>query len=96
MESCHGCVTGVEIFRCSCFKGWVLYGVVNLRLADSEFLIIFGMKRRWRGRDVFECHEVLLVGNVCVFFVLGRYRKRHLGWASAVGATQVGGLEQTL
>ena len=41
-------------------------GVVNVRLADSEFLIIFGMKRRWRGRDVFERDEVLLVGNVCV------------------------------
>lgn len=37
--------------------------------ADSEFLIVFGMKRRWRGRDVFECDEVLWMAMcVCVFF----------------------------
>ena len=67
--------------------------------ADSEFLIVFGMKRRWRGRDVFECDEVLWMAMcvcvcVCVFLVLGRYRKRHLGWASAVGGTQVVGLNR--
>ena len=74
-------------------------GVVNVRLADSEFLIIFGMKRRWRGRDVFERDEVLLVGNVCVcvcFFCAWKVPETSSGLGQRGGGNSSGGLEQTL
>lgn len=95
MESCHGCVTGVEM-KMLVFQKMVLYGVVNLRLADSEFLIIFGMKRRWRGRDVFECAEVLLMAMCVCFFGAWKVPETSSGLGQRGGGNSSDGLEQTL
>lgn len=78
-------------------------GVVNVRLADSEFLIIFGMKRMSLQRILssfpLRCGGVCqgaVDGNVCVFLCAWKVPETSSGLGQRGGGNSSGGLEQTL